>query len=168
MNRRGLSEAHRRCSRYGTSTGAALPQKETEQLINSSLARHAPTKKIIICGLEVEVPSAVSCLSHQITTPSMVLTLKTCQWLTVGYSTPSQTARTLPVCQKKISSVCVARASSNPLHHQGADQRIACTKLIENMENIGCLRRNMEAKILGERISIVPIQKDNSSVKKIF
>lgn len=42
-----------------------LYREETEQLINSSLAQHAPTKKIIICGLEVEVPSAVSCLSHQ-------------------------------------------------------------------------------------------------------
>ena len=37
----------------------------TETLINQHLQQHAPTKKLLINGIEVEVPSLVSCLSNR-------------------------------------------------------------------------------------------------------
>lgn len=40
-------------------------RKTTETLINEYLEEHAPTKKISIMGIEIEVPSLVSCLSHK-------------------------------------------------------------------------------------------------------
>lgn len=38
---------------------------ESEVLINESLEEHAPTKIMMIKGIEVEVPSVVSCLNHR-------------------------------------------------------------------------------------------------------
>lgn len=42
-----------------------LYRQKTEELINASLAQHAPTKTVEIRGIPVEVPSFVSCLSHR-------------------------------------------------------------------------------------------------------
>ena len=42
-----------------------LYRQKTEELINASLAQHAPTKIVEIRGIPVEVPSLVSCLSHR-------------------------------------------------------------------------------------------------------
>lgn len=42
-----------------------LYRQKTEELINASLAQHAPTKTVDIRGIQVEVPSFVSCLSHR-------------------------------------------------------------------------------------------------------
>ncbi|MBF7683979.1 MobA/MobL family protein [Acinetobacter sp. B5B] len=42
-----------------------LYRETTEQLINQSLALHAPTKRVEVKGLSVEVPSFVSCLSNE-------------------------------------------------------------------------------------------------------
>lgn len=42
-----------------------LYRQKTEELINASLGQYAPMKKVEIKGLEVEVPSLVSCLSHR-------------------------------------------------------------------------------------------------------
>ena len=42
-----------------------LYRKKTEELINDSLERYAPTKKVEIRGIQVEVPSFVSCLSNK-------------------------------------------------------------------------------------------------------
>ena len=42
-----------------------LYRKKTEELINDSLERYAPTKIVEIRGLQVEVPSFVSCLSNK-------------------------------------------------------------------------------------------------------
>ena len=41
-----------------------LYRQKTEELINNSLQRYAPTKIVNIRGIEVEVPSFVSCLSN--------------------------------------------------------------------------------------------------------
>ncbi|CAM3075481.1 MobA/MobL family protein [Acinetobacter celticus] len=40
-------------------------RKTTENLINDYLSEHAPTKKIILKDVEIEVPSQVSCLSNR-------------------------------------------------------------------------------------------------------
>ena len=40
-------------------------RKLTEKLINESLEKYAPTKSIHIRGIQIEVPSFVSCLSHE-------------------------------------------------------------------------------------------------------
>ena len=42
-----------------------LYRQKTEDLINDGLRRYAPTKVVEIRGIEVEVPSLVSCLSHR-------------------------------------------------------------------------------------------------------
>ena len=42
-----------------------LYRQKTEELINDSLQRYAPTKVLEIRGLKVEVPNEVSCLSNQ-------------------------------------------------------------------------------------------------------
>lgn len=42
-----------------------LYRKKTEELINDSLERYAPTKMVEIRGIQVEVPSFVSCLSNK-------------------------------------------------------------------------------------------------------
>lgn len=42
-----------------------LYRQKTEDLINQSLKHYAPTKMVEIRGVEVEVPSLVSCLSNQ-------------------------------------------------------------------------------------------------------
>ena len=42
-----------------------LYRQKTEELINECLMRYAPMKTVEICGIEVEVPSLVSCLSHR-------------------------------------------------------------------------------------------------------
>ena len=42
-----------------------LYRQKTEELINASLGQYAPMKKVEIKGLEVDVPSLVSCLSHR-------------------------------------------------------------------------------------------------------
>ena len=42
-----------------------LYRQKTEELINDSLQRYAPTKIIEIRGLKVEVPNLVSCLSNE-------------------------------------------------------------------------------------------------------
>jgi len=42
-----------------------LYRQKTEELINDSLMQYAPVKKVEIRGLQVEVPSTVSCLSHR-------------------------------------------------------------------------------------------------------
>lgn len=42
-----------------------LYRKKAEELINDSLERYAPTKKVEIRGIQVEVPSFVSCLSNK-------------------------------------------------------------------------------------------------------
>ena len=42
-----------------------LYRQKTEELINESLMRYAPIKTVEIRGLQVEVPSLVSCLSHR-------------------------------------------------------------------------------------------------------
>ena len=42
-----------------------LYRQKTEELINTSLSQHAPTKTVEIRGIPVEVPSFVSCLSHR-------------------------------------------------------------------------------------------------------
>lgn len=42
-----------------------LYRQKTEDLINESLMRYAPMKTVKIRGVEVEVPSTVSCLSHR-------------------------------------------------------------------------------------------------------
>lgn len=42
-----------------------LYRQKTEELINDSLQRYAPTKTIEIRGLKVEVPTLVSCLSNE-------------------------------------------------------------------------------------------------------
>ncbi|WP_320159008.1 MobA/MobL family protein [Acinetobacter bereziniae] len=42
-----------------------LYRQKTEELINDSLKKYAPTKMVNIRGIEVEVPSLVSCLSNQ-------------------------------------------------------------------------------------------------------
>ena len=42
-----------------------LYRKKTEELINDSLERYAPMKIVEIRGLQVEVPSLVSCLSNK-------------------------------------------------------------------------------------------------------
>ncbi|MND48607.1 Mobilization protein A [compost metagenome] len=42
-----------------------LYRKKTEELINDSLERYAPTKMVEIRGIPVEVPSFVSCLSNK-------------------------------------------------------------------------------------------------------
>jgi len=42
-----------------------LYRQKTEELINDSLMRYAPMKQVEIRGIQVEVPSTVSCLSHQ-------------------------------------------------------------------------------------------------------
>jgi hypothetical protein len=62
--RKGRSEINSRCIRDGQSTIAVVPTK-TEELINDSLQRYAPTKVLEIRGLKVEVPNEVSCLSNE-------------------------------------------------------------------------------------------------------
>lgn len=42
-----------------------LYRQKTEELINDSLMRYAPTKMVEIKGIQVEVPSLVSCLSNK-------------------------------------------------------------------------------------------------------
>lgn len=42
-----------------------LYRQKTEELINESLMRYAPTKMLEIKGIQVEVPSRVSCLSNR-------------------------------------------------------------------------------------------------------
>lgn len=42
-----------------------LYRQKTEDLINEHLHRYAPTKQVKIRGLQVDVPSTVSCLSHR-------------------------------------------------------------------------------------------------------
>ena len=42
-----------------------LYRQKTEELINDSLMRYAPMKQVEIRGIQVEVPSTVSCLSHR-------------------------------------------------------------------------------------------------------
>lgn len=42
-----------------------LYRQKTEELINDSLMRYAPMKQVEIRGIQVEVPSLVSCLSNQ-------------------------------------------------------------------------------------------------------
>jgi hypothetical protein len=42
-----------------------LYRQKTEELINESLMRYAPTKMVKIRGIQVEVPSLVSCLSNK-------------------------------------------------------------------------------------------------------
>lgn len=42
-----------------------LYRQKTEELINTSLNRHAPTKIVEVRGISVEVPSLVSCLSNK-------------------------------------------------------------------------------------------------------
>ena len=42
-----------------------LYRRKTEELINDSLMRYAPTKMVEIKGIQVEVPSLVSCLSNK-------------------------------------------------------------------------------------------------------
>ena len=42
-----------------------LYRQKTEELINDSLQRYAPTKVLEIRGLKVEVPNEVSCLSNE-------------------------------------------------------------------------------------------------------
>ena len=42
-----------------------LYREKTEELINESLERYAPMKMVEIRGIQVEVPSLVSCLSNQ-------------------------------------------------------------------------------------------------------
>jgi hypothetical protein len=42
-----------------------LYRQKTEELINASLERHAPTKIVEVRGIPVEVPSMVSCLSNE-------------------------------------------------------------------------------------------------------
>lgn len=42
-----------------------LFREKSEDLINESLKRHAPTKRVEIRGLELEVPNVVSCLSNK-------------------------------------------------------------------------------------------------------
>ena len=42
-----------------------LYRKKTEELINDSLERYAPMKMVEIRGIQVEVPSLVSCLSNK-------------------------------------------------------------------------------------------------------
>jgi hypothetical protein len=42
-----------------------LYRQKTENLINDSLMRYAPMKTVEIRGIQVEVPSTVSCLSHR-------------------------------------------------------------------------------------------------------
>lgn len=42
-----------------------LYRQKTEELINESLKRYAPTKMVEIRGIQVEVPSLVSCLSNR-------------------------------------------------------------------------------------------------------
>lgn len=42
-----------------------LYRQKTEELINESLMRYAPTKQVEIRGIQVEVSSKVSCLSHR-------------------------------------------------------------------------------------------------------
>ena len=42
-----------------------LYRQKTEELINDSLMRYAPMKQVEIRGIQIEVPSRVSCLSHR-------------------------------------------------------------------------------------------------------
>lgn len=42
-----------------------LYRQKTEELINDSLMRYAPMKQVEIRGIQIEVPSTVSCLSHR-------------------------------------------------------------------------------------------------------